>query len=162
MLNLIAALSNHHVIGHLNQLPWQLPNDLAWFKAQTLNHPIIMGRKTFDSIGRLLPQRENIVITRQAPSYYQPHLHYADSLEKAIAIAKQHDETMFVIGGAQIYQQALPFADRLYLTHVKANLHGDAFFPEYDLKKWHSVFKEAHFADERHLFNYDFEILERR
>ena len=143
---LIAAMSENRVIGKDNKLPWNIPEDLQHFKEVTSGHPVIMGRKTFESIGRLLPKRMNIIVTRDA-SYKVEGATIAHSLEQAIELAKNYEATplrqgfegqgeIFVIGGGQIFELALPQADRLYLTVVHTEIEGDAFFPEYkDFKK---------------------------
>lgn len=138
---IIAAIAQNNVIGHNNQLPWHLPTDLQWFKAQTLNKPIIMGRKTFASLGRALPKRHNIVITRQdnfLANFAADNIVVCDSLDKAIAEAQnyctQHNiNEMMIIGGAEIYKQALAMADILYITHVDVAPVGDTFFPQFNL-----------------------------
>lgn len=130
-ISLIAALSENRVIGKDNKLPWHIAEDLKRFKQLTLHHPVIMGRKTFESIGRLLPQRMNIIISRDQ-SYRVEGATVAHSLEEAIAIASQHDRTeIFIIGGGQIFTQALSIADRLYMTLVHTTIEGDAYFPDY-------------------------------
>ena len=133
-LNLIAALGKNGVIGIGNRLPWQLPDDLRHFKALTLGHPVLMGRKTFESLGRPLPGRRNIVITRNA--HYRPEgAEVAGSIEQALALCQGAQEVFF-IGGADIYRQALPLAERLHLTEVDASPAGDAFFPAFDRARW--------------------------
>lgn len=163
MINIIAAFSHHQVLGYLQEIPWHLPNDFTWFKKQTLNHPIIMGRKTFDSIGRILPHRENIVITNQKLESDHPELHFVHSLEEAITLSKKlkPNDDCFIIGGAQIYEQALPLSDKLYLTIIDADLKGDVYFPYYEKNEWRTIFQEEHQKDEKHLYNYQFNILER-
>ncbi len=136
-LVLIAAVARNGAIGKDNALPWRLKADLAHFKAATLGHPIVMGRKTWDSLGRPLPGRTNIVISRD-PDYTAPGAQVVDSLAAAIA-ACADQEQVFVIGGAQIYAMAWPLADRLMLTEVDASIDGDAFFPAFD----RSAFKET-------------------
>ena len=130
-ISLIAALSENRVIGKDNTLPWHIPEDLKHFKEVTSGHPVIMGRKTFESIGRLLPKRLNIVVSRD-PAYKVEGATMANSLDKAIEIATNYDANeVFVIGGGQIFEQSMAFADRLYLTVVHTEIEGDAFFPEY-------------------------------
>jgi len=146
-LCLIAALAQNRVIGRDNQLPWRLPADLKHFKALTLGKPIIMGRKTWDSLGRPLPGRLNLVISRQ-PGLRLEGAEVFASLEAAIVRADQWareqgvDELM-LIGGAQLYQQALPLAERLYLTRVELSPEGDAWFPEFDAAAWHCTASET-------------------
>ena len=137
---IIAAIAQNNVIGHNNQLPWHLPADLQWFKQQTLNKPIIMGRKTFESLGRALPKRHNIVITRQS-NFAANNIVVCDSLEKALAEAQNYcaqnniDEIM-IIGGAEIYKQALDLADTLYITHVNTSPVGDTYFQPLAAGNW--------------------------
>lgn len=159
-LSLIVAAAQNNVIGRNNQLPWHLPQDLKYFKSVTLGKPIIMGRKTFDSIGKPLPGRTNIVITRQSDWQHGGVL-VAASVPDAIALAAQLrnaqgqavDEVM-VIGGAEIYRGALPLADRVYLTRVHADVEGDAFFAELPIAEWKLVSEVAGDADAnlRHSF----------
>ena len=160
MLSLIAAMAIDRIIGKENQMPWHLPADFAWFKQQTLGKPIIMGRKTFESIGRPLPGRKNIVLSRE-PQSAQEGIHWVTSIEEALASAGDVDEVM-VIGGGYLYQQLLPQAQRLYLTHVDAEIEGDTQFPEYDPDQWESTFSEFRDADEANSYGLCFEILERR
>lgn len=160
MLSLIAAMATDRIIGNENQMPWHLPADFAWFKQQTLGKPIIMGRKTFESIGRPLPGRKNIVISRQAQPA-QENIIWVTSIDEAIASAADAEEIM-VIGGGNLYQQLLPRAQKLYLTHVDAEIEGDTQFPEYDPDQWESVFSEFRDADEANNYGLCFEILERR
>ena len=127
-VSVIAALARNRVIGIDNRLPWRLPEDLAHFKALTLNHPILMGRKTFESLGRPLPGRINIVITRN-PGYRRDGCLVADSIPAALALCRDAAE-IFFIGGAELYAQAIPLADRLYLTEVDIEAEGDARFPD--------------------------------
>ena len=135
---LIWAMAENRTIGADNQLPWYLPSDLQRFKTLTKGKAVIMGRKTFESIGRPLPSRENIVVTKNL--YFEADgVTVVNSIEDAILAAQhlsQKDQEIFVIGGSEIYKQALPFADKLYVTHVKAVIEGDAFFPEYDKNGW--------------------------
>lgn len=140
MLSLIVAMSRNRVIGHQNQLPWHLPEDLKHFKATTMGNPIIMGRKTFESIGRPLPGRENIVVTRN-PAYREEGVIVVHSLAEAIKACGDRDA--FVIGGAQLYQDALPLADRLYVTLIDQDFAGDTYFPEIDWEKDYTVVEES-------------------
>ena len=160
MLSLIVAVADNGVIGQHNGLPWRLPGDLQRFKSLTLGKPIIMGRKTFDSIGKPLPGRASIVITRQT-SLELPGCTVVDSLVAALAAAGAAPEIM-VIGGADIYRQTLPQAQRIYLTRVHAAVEGDAVFPALNLTDWREVAREDYPADDRHVFAYSFIVLERR
>ncbi len=138
---LVAALARHRVIGVGNRLPWRLPEDLARFKRLTMGAPVIMGRKTRESIGRALPGRRNIVVTR-APGAAWEGCVVAHSLDAALALARDAEQA-FIIGGADLYAQALPGADRLYLTLIDADYPGDAWFPEFDAAAWCEVARES-------------------
>ncbi|MBN3263885.1 type 3 dihydrofolate reductase [Pectobacterium brasiliense] len=159
VISLIAALAVDRVIGMENAMPWHLPADLAWFKRNTLNKPIIMGRNTFRSIGQPLPGRLNIVVSNHLGD--DDRVTWVSSLDAALAAAGEVEEVM-VIGGGSIYQQMLAQANRLYLTHIDAEVEGDTHFPDYEPDEWQSVFSEFHDADERNSHSYCFEILERR
>ncbi|MDH5326908.1 MAG: type 3 dihydrofolate reductase [Gammaproteobacteria bacterium] len=160
-VSLIWAMSDAGVIGIENRLPWKLSGDMKWFRQHTLGKPIIMGRKTYESFGsKALPQRTNIIVSRQA-NYKADDANVCGSLEQAIELAGDTEEIM-VIGGASIYQQALPLAGRLYMTLVHADVQGDAHFPAFDTQTWGEVLREEHQADEKNQFPYTFIILERR
>lgn len=159
ILSLIAGMARHRVIGINNELPWRLPADLAWFKKNTLSKPIIMGYKTYLSIGRPLPGRQNIVLSRQSDLIIEG-CDVANSVDEAITLCGCASEAM-VIGGEIIYQLFILKADRLYLTQVDAEIAGDAFFPEYQKDDWSLVFEEHHQADERNQYNYTFQKLVR-
>ena len=156
MISLIAALAADRIIGMENAMPWHLPADLAWFKRNTLNKPVIMGRLTFESIGRPLPGRLNIVVSSQPGNHDGVTV---TSPEEAIAAAGEAEEIM-VIGGGRIYAQ-MARADRLYLTHIDAE-GGDTQFPDYEPDEWQSTFSEFHDADAQNSHSYCFEILDRR
>nr|WP_267354534.1 type 3 dihydrofolate reductase [Gilliamella sp. B2840] len=165
MLSVIVAMAHHRVIGQNNQMPWHLPADLAWFKKNTLHKPVIMGRKTFESIGRPLPNRHNIIVSRQAVSDLNanPNISCVQSIEAALSLVQaQHVEEAFVIGGGNIYQQVLPLINRLYLTHIDADLQGDTYFPDYLPEQWQVIYQQDHQADEQNSYPYQFEILERK
>ena len=156
---LIVAMAENRVIGRNNLLPWRIPADLRHFKALTLGKPVIMGRKTYESIGRPLPGRDNIVIT--ADSGYQAEgCQVVHSVEQALEAAGSCEEAM-IIGGANLYRQTLENADRLYLTLVKAEPEGDTWFPEIELQQWREIERQAHTADESNEYDYDFVVLER-
>jgi dihydrofolate reductase len=160
MISLIVGMAHNRVIGKQNQLPWHLPADLIWFKKTTMGKPIVMGRKTHESIGKALPGRQNVIISRNRKLSYDD-CDVVHSPEQAISLLKDEDEIM-IIGGALVYEQFLPLAERLYLTQVDADVEGDAFFPDYETKAdWKRVFKEDHLADERHAYNYSFQQLNR-
>lgn len=145
MLALIAALAKNRVIGHNNQLPWHLPADLQRFKQLTMGKPMIMGRKTFESLGRVLPGREHIVLSRNPETQLQAHpsVHQVSDFDAALQLARQlqPEGDIMVIGGAQIYELALPHAEILYLTEVDLEPEGDAWFPGIDWSKWQLEFE---------------------
>lgn len=163
ILSIIVAMAKDRVIGLNNQMPWHLPADLAWFKKNTLHKTVIMGRKTFESIGRPLPNRHNIIISRQAQlEHDSENVSWVKSIDEALSIAKdQLADEVFIIGGGNIYQQVLPFIDRLYLTHIDAYLKGDTYFPDYLVRQWQQVYCQNCFADEKNPYHYQFEILEK-
>lgn len=144
-LSLIVAYAQNHVIGRDNTLPWKLPSDLAHFKRTTLGHPVIMGRKTWESLGRPLPGRRNIVITRN-PQYEATGAQCVTSLAQALEVV-QDVEQAFVIGGAQIYQEALPFAQQVIATEVLADIQGDAFFAPLDKTRWTEISRTHHLPE---------------
>jgi len=156
---LIVAMACHRVIGRNNQMPWHLPADLAHFKQITLGKPIIMGRKTFESIGRPLPGRQNIVVTGN-PEWHAQGISIVAGIQQAIAIAEQGTE-LIVMGGATLYEQFLPLASRLYLTHIDLEIDGDTHFPQYAGYGWEETAVEAHHSDSKNLYNYRFVTLER-
>jgi dihydrofolate reductase len=133
-VTLLAAIGRNLVIGRDGSMPWHLPADLKHFKATTMGHPMVMGRKTFESIGRVLPGRRTIVVTRQA-DWHHPDVETAHSLVDALTLAGPADE-VFVVGGGQVYAEAMPFAQRMILTEVPESPEGDAFFPEWAATDW--------------------------
>ncbi len=153
-------MARNGVIGRAGGLPWRLPEDLRRFKALTLGKPIVMGRKTFDSIGRALPGRRNIVISRSAEPATRGEVCFVGSLAAALAAAGLADEIM-VIGGSEIYRAALPHADRIYLTRVEAEVDGDVVFPDLPLQQWRTIASEHRPADSNHAYAMTFETLER-
>jgi dihydrofolate reductase len=160
-VTLIVAMTDDGVIGIDGQLPWRLPEDLRRFKAATLGKPVVMGRKTFESIGRPLPQRHNIVLTRQVGFLARdPAVTVVTTLEAALQAAGDVPEVM-IIGGAEIYQLALPLAQRIILTRVHANVQGDTHFSPLDPKAWRVASSETYAADEKHAYSMTFEDLER-
>ena len=155
MLSIIAAVSENNALGKENKLLWHLPADLKRLKSLTMGHHLIMGRKTFESLGKPLPGRPHVIISRQKD--YQPYgVTVVDSLEKAIEFAK-HDDQAFVFGGGEIYRLALPFVKKIYLTRVKALFEGDTYFPELISDEWKMVKCESYLPDEKNLFYYSFE-----
>ncbi|KAF1706545.1 dihydrofolate reductase [Pseudoxanthomonas sacheonensis] len=154
---LVAALDRNHAIGKGNDLPWRLPDDLKRFKALTLGKPVLMGRKTAQSLGRALPGRTNLVLTRSGQTPFDG-MRAVGSIEGAVQVAGDESATeLCVIGGGEIYALTLPFADRLDLTHVETVVEdADAFFPTFDASEWNVVSRQAHAADERHAFAFEF------
>lgn len=158
-VTLVVAMDLRGVIGRAGGLPWRLPDDLRRFKALTLGKTVIMGRKTFESIGRPLPQRRNIVVTRD-PRFAAAGIEVAASLEAALALCRQEPEVM-VIGGAEIYRAALPSANKIELTRVEAEVDGDVHFPALDPAEWRESAGEHHPADAQHVYPMSFSTLER-
>jgi dihydrofolate reductase len=159
IVSLVAAMSENRVIGRNGKLPWKLPKDLARFKKLTVDHTVIMGRKTFDEIKRPLDNRRNVVITRNHA--FQPHgVTVVPSLDEALALGATERE-VFVIGGGEIITLALPRADCLELTVVHTILAGDAFFPEFDKTAWALEFEERHEADAKHAYAFSFRTYRR-
>jgi dihydrofolate reductase len=154
LVSIIAAMDRNRLIGNENRLPWHLPADLAHFKKVTMGKPIIMGRKTYESIGRALPGRTNIVLTR-SPDFNAEGVLIANTLQQALDYVAVEEEVM-VIGGSTIYELALPRADRLYLTYVESSFEGDAWFPDFDPEQWHIIASEEHSADEKNTSDYRF------
>jgi len=163
MVSIIVAASENNVIGLNNQLPWHLPADMKYFKETTTGKPIIMGRKTFESLGKPLPNRPNIVITRQ-PDYPRNGIIVTTSLQEALMIANTFDAPeMFITGGEEIFRQAIPlFVQRMYITRIHTSVKGDAFFPEFDPKEWNLVSSLLHPADEKHAYSFTFEVWEKK
>lgn len=160
-LSLIVAASENNVIGKDGDLPWNLPDDLQYFKNTTKGYPIIMGRKNFESIGRVLPGRKNIIITRQS-NYAVEGCDVVHSLEDAITIASATNaaDEVFIIGGGEIYKQALPLVDTVYVTRVHAEIDGDVFFPKLG-EQWQQVSAEHHEIDEQHKYSFTYFVYER-
>ncbi len=171
-VSLIAAMAQNRVIGKENDLPWKLPDDSAYFKQKTSGHTIIMGRKSFEALGKPLPRRTNVVITRQT-DFRAEGATVVPSLEAALEVAHPVDvqtepvhrsggtAEIFVIGGAEIYALALPLADRIYLTEVQKAYDGDARFPEFDKTIWREISRQHHPADDRHETAFDFVVYEK-
>ena len=153
-LSLIVAVDENSGIGKDNKLPWHLPADLKHFKALTTGHPIIMGRKTFESIGKALPNRRNIVISRQT-DYFAEGISVVSSLDEAFRICQTDDES-FVIGGAEIFTYALPLANILYLTVIHHEFNADTFFPEINKENWIEAESTTHEPDEKNIYAYTF------
>ena len=159
IISIIAAMGKNRVIGKNNSLPWKLPADMKHFQDLTTGKPVIMGRKTFESIGKPLPNRKNIIMTKdqnyKAESYIVVH-----SIEEALKVA-ENDEVM-VIGGAQIYKEFLPRANKMHLTLIDADFEGDAYFPEYKIEEWEEIAYEEHERDAKNQYNYVFLTLKRK
>lgn len=161
-ISMIAAMAHDRVIGKDNQMPWHLPADLAHFKRVTLGKPVLMGRKTFQSIGRPLPGRRNLVISRN-PDYQAEGIEVVGSVEAALALlASSSVEELMVIGGGHLYAEMLPSADCLYLTRIDLAVEGDTRFPAFDDGQWQRVDCESHPADEKNPHPYSFETWQRR
>lgn len=158
-LSIIVAVSDNGVIGYENDLPWRLSSDLKRFKSITMGHSILMGRKTFESLPKLLPGRKTVILTRQLDYKFEGAI-VVDSLGAAIDVCREEPEA-FVIGGAEIYHQALSLADRLYLTKVHAEIKGDTYFPSINLHEWKQLEVEHHEADDRNQYPTTFSIYER-
>lgn len=160
IISMIAAMADNRIIGKDNQMPWHLPADLKHFKAVTLNKPVIMGRKTYESIGKALPQRLNIVVTRDE-SYQLEDATVVSSPEAAMSIAGDVEEVM-VIGGGTIYEHFLPHCDRLYVTEIKLKVSGDTQFPDYHSHaKWQETEAQYFNADDKNPYPYAFKTLDR-
>lgn len=159
IISIIAAMADNRVIGIDNQLPWNLPADMKWFRQHTMEKPVLMGRKTYDSIGRPLPKRRNIIISRDK-SLAIDGCEVVSNIDDALGLCADETEVM-IIGGASFYEQMLPRADRLYLTLVHTTVDGDAWFPEIDFDNWHEAKRIDHPADEANAFACSFVILER-
>lgn len=160
-LSIIVAVARNGVIGRDNDLPWRLSADLKRFKALTMGHHVLMGRKTFESIGRALPGREIIVASRRELELPE-HVHRAASVPAGIERARSYDEDeLFVAGGASIYEATLPLCDRIYLTRVRAEIEGDVRFPNVDLSSWNEVEREELAADDKNEYPTTFLIYER-
>ncbi len=160
-ISIIAAMGSNRVIGRGNGLPWNLPADTRFFKETTRGHPVIMGRKTFDTMGKPLPGRRNIVVTRQSDLEI-PGAEIVSGLEEALKLVDVVNDEVFIIGGAEVYRLGLGLADRMYLTLVHDSFEGDTFFPEFDESQWVVVSREDHEADERNPHAFSFLTYERR
>jgi len=160
-ISLVVAAATNDAIGKDKKLLWHLPNDMKHFKNITWGMPVVMGRKTFESLGKALPGRKNIVITRQRSKKVEGTV-VVNSLEDALFVAKETDaKEIMVIGGGEIYKMAFEKAKRIYLTRVKAEPEGDTFFPHIDPRVWHLVSQKDHEADEKNAYGYSFQVWER-
>jgi dihydrofolate reductase len=161
-ISLLLAADENNVIGYQNQLPWHLPADLKYFKNQTWGMPVVMGRKTFESIGKPLPGRTNIVITRN-PAWVFEKVDVVHTLDEALTVSEALGvKEIFVIGGAEIFKSALPRATRIYLTRIHHRFEGDVFFPPFSTAEWQLIKSHTHQPDEKNKYAYTFETWERR
>ena len=161
-ISAIAAMANNRVIGHQNDIPWNMPRDMKFFMRTTTGHHIIMGRKNYESIGKPLPKRTNVVITRN-PYYISTGCVIVHSLEDALNVAFENgEEEAFIIGGGVIYELAMDYVDKIYLTEIDVDVEGDVFFPEFDLSEWDEVSSEFFPADERNSADMVFKVYERK
>ena len=162
IVSTIVAVAKNYVIGKDNQIPWYLPADLKYFKKTTLNHHIIMGRNCYESIGRPLPKRTNVIVTRN-PFYVATGCLVVHSIQEALELAHKNGETeAFIIGGGQIYEQSQDLWDKIYLTEVDLEVEGDVFFPKVDFEKWDEISCESHEKDAKNEFDYTFKIFEKK
>ncbi|MDL4839725.1 dihydrofolate reductase [Aquibacillus rhizosphaerae] len=156
MISLLYAMDRNRVIGHNNTLPWRLPSDLKFFKNLTTSNIVIMGRKTFDSMNGPLPNRTNVVITRDT-SYEQQDCQVIHSIDTVIEWSKENPKVeYFVIGGGNIFEQILPYADRMYMTLIDEDFPGDTYFPDFDEQEWETTKKEKGIKDEKNIYDYYF------
>ncbi|MGR5501104.1 type 3 dihydrofolate reductase [Vibrio sp. DNB22_10_4] len=158
IISMIAAMADNRIIGKDNQMPWHLPADFAWFKRCTMGKPVIMGRKTYESIGRPLPGRRNIVVSRNSELSIEG-VDTVTSLEQALELVSDVEEAL-IIGGGSFYSHCLPMANKLYLTHIDAKLDGDTQFPDWG-EGWQQSHSEHYSADEKNAYNMEFVVLER-
>jgi dihydrofolate reductase len=162
IISAIAAVAKNRVIGKENDIPWYLPEDLKYFKRTTLNHHVIMGRKSYESVGRPLPKRTNIVVTRD-PYFISTGIIVTHSIPEALSIAyKNGEKEVFILGGGNIYAQSIDLWDKLYLTEVDASPEGDVYFPEVDFSQWKLISSDKHLPDEKNPFAYVFQVYERK
>ncbi|MCS3868211.1 dihydrofolate reductase [Chryseobacterium ginsenosidimutans] len=160
MTTIVVAMGEKNEIGFENQLLWHLPKDLKHFKDTTSGHPIIMGRKTYESIGKPLPNRTNIVISRKK-NWFVEGILIVGSIKEAIKFAKKIDEEVFIIGGGNIYEQTIDLVDKLEVTLVKADLQADTYFPKIDAKIWKKVSETCHEKDEKNQYDFCFQTYEK-
>lgn len=160
MISFIVAMDQNRVIGKNNKLPWHLPADLQYFKKVTMGKPIIMGRKTFESIGRVLPGRENVIVTRNQ-TYTNSDCTILHSMKEVKQFADESNQEVFVIGGAEIFNELMPIADRLYITKIQESFEGDTFFQKVDENEWETVSISSGKVDEKNLYPHQFIVLDR-
>jgi len=160
MTTIVVAMGEKNEIGFENQLLWHLPKDLKHFKEITSGHPVIMGRKTYESIGKPLPNRTNIVVSRKT-DWFEEGILIVGSIKEAVKFAKKIDEEVFIIGGGKIYEQTMDIVDKLEVTLVKADLEADTFFPKIDPKIWKKTDEICHEKDEKNQYDFCFQTFER-
>ncbi len=160
MITLIAAIGNKNALGKNNQLLWKLPKDLKHFKTLTENHPVVMGRKTYESIGKALPNRTNIVVSRKE-NWFQEGILIVSTLKEALKFAKKINEDFFVIGGGEIYKQTMDAAEKLEITKVEGDFEADTFFPKIDPKIWQKTNEECHSKDDKNEYDFCFQTFEK-
>lgn len=157
MISLLVAMDRNQVIGLNNSMPWHLPKDLHYFKEKTSGHTIIMGRKTFESIGRLLPNRKHIVVTRNKEIAFPKEVEVIHDVQQINELNRRNpSEELFVIGGGKIFEQVLPFAERMYITFIDETFEGDVYFPEFSKKKWGLTSKVKGEKDDKNPYDYSF------
>ena len=158
IISAIVATAQNGVIGKDNEIPWYLPADFAYFKRVTLNHHIIMGRNCYESIGRPLPKRTNVIVTRN-PFYVAAGCVVVHSVQEGLKLAEMNgEEEVFIIGGGEIYKQTMHLLDKIYITEVDLNTEGSVFFPKINTNEWHLVSEEKHLKDEKNEWDYTFKI----
>ncbi|MFC0344387.1 dihydrofolate reductase [Epilithonimonas hispanica] len=160
MITIIAAIGKNNALGKDNQLLWRLPKDLKHFKSLTENHPVVMGRKTYESIGKALPNRTNIVVSRK-DNWFEENILIVSKLKEALKFAKKINENFFIIGGGEIYKQTMELADKLEITYVEEDFEADTFFPKIDLKIWQKTNEEFHAKDDKNDHDFYFQTYER-
>lgn len=160
MITIIAAIGNKNALGKDNQLLWKLPKDLKHFKTLTENHPVVMGRKTYESIGKALPNRTNIVVSRKE-NWFQEGILIVSTLKEALKFAKKINEDFFVIGGGEIYKQTMDAAEKLEITKVDGDFEADTFFPKIDSKIWKKTNEECHSKDDKNDYDFCFQTFEK-
>lgn len=159
MISLIFGISRNHIIGQNNKLPWHIPADLAYFKRVTLGHPVVMGRKTYESIGKPLPGRNNIIITRDE-SFSADGCTICRSINEVLELAS--DGEIFIIGGAEIYRQFMPFADKMYITFIDADVDGDTLLEDIDYRAWDLISQQPGVKDEKNPYDYKFLVYKKK
>ncbi|MDH6674300.1 dihydrofolate reductase [Paenibacillus sp. LBL] len=162
MISLVAAMGNHNVIGNKNELPWHLPADLKYFRALTLNGVVVMGRKTYESIGKALPNRTNIIMTRDT-QYWKKDAIVFHSVDDVILYKEKNDvKHLFVIGGSEVYNLFMPIADRLHITKINHDFKGDAYFPDINPEIWGHMYERVGIKDANNNYNYSFNVYYRK